>query len=328
MRASAIAGVLILSWVWPVASAQQTPAEALIEGGHWKRARAIVEARFKEAPDDALANFLLSQIHNAFGDRTTPLPLAEKAVALDGRTAKYHRQLAEVMGVTAQHANPIQQLMLARRFKSEIKIALSLDPKDRQALRDQVEFYLLAPGIAGGDLRRAGEVAARLSEVDAVEGLLARARIAAVRKDAAAEQDLLRQAAEARPAGYRAAVALAEFHLGRGELRAAEAPGAAAVQIEPHRAEGYAILAVAYAGGSQWDKLDAILAASSREVPDDLTAYYRAAERLVSVDPVRAERYIRVYLGQEPEGNEPTAQDANRILSRIQHAHGGASSHP
>jgi hypothetical protein len=63
--------------------AQQSAAEKLIEAGHWKRARAIVEPRIHEAPDDPLANFLLSQIRNAFGDRTTPLPLAEKAVALD-----------------------------------------------------------------------------------------------------------------------------------------------------------------------------------------------------------------------------------------------------
>jgi hypothetical protein len=36
--------------------------------------------------------------------------LAEKAGALDGRGAKYHRQLAEALGVRAQHAGPIQRL--------------------------------------------------------------------------------------------------------------------------------------------------------------------------------------------------------------------------
>src|SRR5258705_11345815 len=87
--------------------AQQSPAEKLIESGHWKRARTLVEARIREAPDDPLANFLLSQIRNAFGDRTTPLPLAENALALDGKTAKYHRQVPEVQGVMAQHANAL-----------------------------------------------------------------------------------------------------------------------------------------------------------------------------------------------------------------------------
>src|ERR1022692_346521 len=77
-----------------ISGAEQSFAERLIEAGHWKRTRTIIEARVHEAPGDALSNFLLSQIRGAFGDRTsTPLALAEKAVALDGRTAKYHRQV-------------------------------------------------------------------------------------------------------------------------------------------------------------------------------------------------------------------------------------------
>jgi hypothetical protein len=82
--------------------------------GHWKQARGLVEARIREALDDPLANFLLSQIRNGFGDRSAPLTLAEKTVALDERTAKYHRQLAEVEGVMAQHANAFQEVLLAR----------------------------------------------------------------------------------------------------------------------------------------------------------------------------------------------------------------------
>src|SRR5260370_9108868 len=152
MRLLLIVCVVAVSW------AEQSPAEKLIEAGHWKRARSAVEI-----PGDALSNFLLSQIRAAFGDRATPLSLAEKAVALDGRTAKYHRQIAEVLGVTAQHAGPIQQLFLARRFRREIDAALSLDPRELQSLRALLEFYLLAPGIASGDQHKAVEVAGRMS---------------------------------------------------------------------------------------------------------------------------------------------------------------------
>ena len=120
MKAKIAIPLVSIFWAASLGWAQQTPAERLIEAGHWKRARTIVEARIREAPDDPLAHFLLSQIRNAFGDHTAPLQLAERAVALDGRTARYHRQLAEVLGVTAQHANVVQQLFLARRFQKEI----------------------------------------------------------------------------------------------------------------------------------------------------------------------------------------------------------------
>jgi len=179
--------------------AGQSTAEKLIESGHWKRARTLVEARIREAPGDPLASFLLSQIRNAFGDRTTPLPLAEKALALDGHTAKYHRQVAEVQGVMAQHANPFQQLFLARRFRKEIDAALALDPRDVQAWRDLVEYYLLAPGIAGGDPRKAAAAAERIGEIDTAEGFLARARVAGFPKPTAEAEAFLGKAAESRP---------------------------------------------------------------------------------------------------------------------------------
>ncbi len=100
--------------------AAQSLPEKVIEAGHWKKARAIVESQIRNDPRDAMANFLFSQIRNAFGDRESPLVFAEKAVSLDGRVAKYHRQIAEVIGVRAQHSGMLQQLVLARRFKKEI----------------------------------------------------------------------------------------------------------------------------------------------------------------------------------------------------------------
>src|ERR1039458_4075538 len=103
-----------------VSRGEQPPAEHEIEAGHWKRARTLAEARLREAPAGALSKFPLSQIRGAFGDRSTPLALAKKAVALDGRAAKYRRQLAEVPGVAAQHAGVCRQMLPARRFRPEV----------------------------------------------------------------------------------------------------------------------------------------------------------------------------------------------------------------
>ena len=310
--------VAILVCLAAAAQAAQTEAEKLIEAGHWKRARTLVEARIKEAPDDPLANFLLSQIRNAFGDHESPLLLAEKAVALDGRTAKFHRQVAECLGVMAQHANVVQQVLLARRFRKEIDAALALDARDAQALRDLMEFYLLAPEIIGGDKRKASETAGRLRSIDAVEGELALARLASYRKQAGEAEAHLRRAAEAEPPSYKARVALAQFYLSATlpNLDGAAKAAASAVALDGTRVEGYSILAEAHAARWEWNELDASLETASREVPDDLTPYYRAAERLLSTgrDAARAWRYLRIYLAQLTEGNEPTAAEARAKL--------------
>ena len=308
------------------AAAQQTKPETLIQAGHWKQARAIVESHLHESPDDPLAIFLLSQIRHAFGEDTTPLRLAERAVALNGRVAKFHRQLAEVLGVRAQRAGPIQELLLARRFRKEIDLAIELDPRDAQALRDLLEFYLLAPGIAGGDLRKAEQTADRILNINAPEGFLAKARIASFERRPSETEALLRQAARAQPPSYRAQIELARFYLDKepADFEAAETAAKVAAKLDPSRVDSYAVLSRIYADRAEWTELEAVLQQSSRQVADDLAPYYRAAEQLLGRgrDPSRSERYFRAYLAQEPEGNEPPAAEAHWKLGLALEAQG------
>lgn len=297
---------------------QQTEAEKLIDAGHWKKARAIVEARLRQAPNDAQANFLLSQIRNAFGDYTTPHLLAEKAVALDGRVAKYHRQLAEVLGVEAQHAGPLKIVFLAHQFRGEIDTAISLDPSDIQAQRDLLEYYLVAPGIAGGDIQKAAGVAKHIGTLDGAEGFLAQARLAAYRKQVSQAEAMLRCAVDAQPPSYRARVELTKFYLGseHPNPEGAEAIARELLRLDGGRVDPYLFLAQVYAQRGDWSSLDAILADGAQEDPDDLTPYFRAAETLFRTgrDSARAQRYLAVYLDHEPEGNEPSLSDARKAM--------------
>ena len=308
----AIVGVIVI----PIAA--QTTAAKLIEAGHWKRARVIVEARMRDNPQDALAHFLLSQIRHAFGDTESPANLAERAVAIDGAVAKYHRQLAEVLGVKAQHAGIFQQLLLARRFKKEIDTAIALDPRDIQALRDLMEFYLLAPALAGGDKNRARTTAEQIARTDPADGFSALARLAAFHGDKGRVDELLRKAVEYRPASYRARMALATFYmsLGAGSLKGAEQQASEAARIDPGRVEAYAVLAQIYAARGQWADLDSILTTAEKEVPDDLVPHYRAAATLLESDRDldRAITYFRKYIAAEPEGNQPRLAEAQSKL--------------
>jgi len=316
---SAVMAAALAIWLTMSAYAQPSDGEKLIETGHWKKARTIVESRFHQNADDPLANFLLSQIRNAFGDYTSPHALAEKAVALDGRVGKYHRQLAEVLGVEAQHAGPIKLVFLAHQFRGEIDTAISLDPRDVQAQRDLLEYYLVAPGIAGGDVPKAAATAGHIAELDAAEGFLAKARVATFRKQAGATESLLRQAAESQPPSYRALTELAKFYLAteHSNEATAENSGKMLLKLDRGRTDGYAILAQVYAKRGEWSELDAVLAEATEQNPDDMAPWYRAADVLLGShrDPARVERYLRIYLEHDPEGNEPTLADARQKLA-------------
>ena len=311
-----LAALLLVAAASPLAQ----PAEDLIEAGHWKRARASVEARLREAPNDALANFEMSQINFAFGHTEAPLDLAEKAVRLAPNTAKYHRQLAEALGVKAQHSNVVQQAFLAHRFKKEIDAALAIDPNDIQALRDLMEYYLLAPGIVGGDRKQADVIAARIGRIDAAQGYLAQARIAEFTRDLAREESLLRKAVDAAPGAYKIRIALARFYTkDRVDWPAAVENARAAIRIDPGRADGYTVLAEAQAAQGQWPELDATLTEAEHNVPDDLTPFFAAAHQMILTrkNPTSAEAYLRKYLSQEAEGNEPKLAEARHELKEI-----------
>lgn len=302
-------------------------AEILIEAGHWKQALALVDVRAREAPEDPLAIYLTSQIRFAFGDADTPLKLAEKALALDGSIAKYHRQVAEVTGVMAQHANLFQLLALARRFKKEIDAAIALDPNDIQSLRDLMEFYLVAPGIAGGNKAEARAVAERIGRIDRSQQFSAEARLAEFDKDTFKAEALLRKAVEAAPVSYKANIELAQFELAKEHrnLKAAELAARAALRIDATRVAAYSALAQVYALGERWTELAGLLAQADRAVPDDLAPHYRAAEALlekpmplIGKNLNAAQRNLRDYLTQAPEGNEPAAAEAREKLALTQ----------
>jgi tetratricopeptide (TPR) repeat protein len=303
------------------AGADQRSPEALIEAGHWKQARTLVEARIRANPRDAAACFLMSQVRAAFGDRESPLGLAEQAVALDGGVARYHRQLAEALGITAQHSGIVQQLILARRFKKEIDAAIALDPRDLQALRDLMEFYLLAPSLAGGDRNKARETAARIAKADPAEGYAAQARLAESSGERGPIEGFLYRAVEAKPRDYKLRISLAEFYLSaeHRDLAKAGQQASEAVKIDPGRAAAYAILARCYAAGERWSDLDSTLAAAASESPDDLVPNYRAAEILLEANRAldRAAACLRAYLSSEPEGNEPTVAEAHWKLGLV-----------
>src|SRR5262249_8855209 len=134
----------------PAAFGQATP-EALLKAGHIKRARAIIEEKYRQTPNDPEVLWLMSWVRQDFKDVKASIDFAEKALAANPKEARYHQRVAEAVGEEAQHASALRQMGLGRRFKKEIDATLALDPKNVEALKYLMEFYFAAPGLLGGD---------------------------------------------------------------------------------------------------------------------------------------------------------------------------------
>lgn len=328
MRRKSHTSLLAALILWPLltalASAADPPganAEALVQARHWKRARAILEPQIKAHPEDPKITYLLVQVKAAFRDFDGALPLAQHAVELDGRNSNYHLKLGQVYGEMAARASIFAAGSLAVKFRKEVEIALELDPKNLEALDSMMQFKFQAPGLLGGDKNQARALAEEIARLNPSDGYLAHAELAELEKNPAEVEAYYLRAAEADPKNYRALAALAEFesHSPHAKYDLAIKHAQQALQLDPLRVDAYGILARVFALQERWGDLDPILAASERNVPDDLRPFYEAAHALLETgkELPRAEGYVKKYLSQEPEGEEPDTAEAHRLSALV-----------
>jgi tetratricopeptide (TPR) repeat protein len=297
--------------------------EFLMEEGHWKQARAIIEPLATTNRDDAETVYLRSRLSLAFKDFDTALKLAEKAVALDDKNSKYHWQLGRVCGEMTglDTIGFFKRLGLSRRFKSENQRAIALNPKFIQPRFLLIGFHLQAPGIAGGDKNEARKLANEIVRIDSVEGFIAQAEIAEEEKNIAEAESLYLKAVATGPRSYHAQVALANFYLTDAlkKYDLVEKYSREAQALDPGRPEAYSALAQAYALQSRWADLEDVLAKAEKNDSDDLDPYYQAGKALLlqGGDMARAERFFRKYLRQEAEGERPDLASAHWRLGLV-----------
>jgi Tfp pilus assembly protein PilF len=298
----------------------QDPA-ALIEDGHLKQARAAIEARASAAPNDPRTLYLEARLKLVTGDAKAALPLAEQAATLDAKNAEYRYEVAQCVGTMAQGASIFKAPGLAKRFKREAEATLALDPHNLDAFEGLIQFYSIAPGIVGGDDKKAAAMAEELVGIDAARGRLMQATLATNDKQEAKAEEALRQALAANPNNYRVRMTLARFYGSDKEKKwdVAEQHARAAIALEPGRIGGYATLAYLYAHTQRWDDLDRLLGEAERVVPDNLSCEYQAGRTLLADDrePARAEQAFRKYLTQEPEIGAPTLAHAHWRLGLV-----------
>ncbi len=312
----------LLALVLAVATvASATTPEQLVDDGHFKQARALVERQLQGNPNNAELNWLMARVHRAFGDLPGAINFAQKAVQLAPQKADYILTLAELQGRVAQQSNMLKQAMLARNIHKELETAFQLEPSNLDARWGLLQYYWQAPSFMGGDKGKARAMANDIAKLNASQGFVAQAVIAADEKKPAEVERNYLQAIKADPKNFDARISLAQFYSADDQKKydQAEEQYRVAAKISPTRIEGYIGLANIYAQRGQWAQLDQVLSDAEREVPDNLQPYYEAAVVLVNSgkDLARAERYLRKYMGEEAEGNAATLPEAHWRLSQV-----------
>lgn len=314
--------IALLALVLAVASiASAATPEQLIDDGHFKQARAVLEPQLRANPNDANLNWLAARVHRAFGDIAGAITYAQKAVQLAPQKADYRLTLAELEGHQAQQSSLFRQAILARSIHKELETAYQLEPTNLDALWGLLQYYWLAPSIVGGDKSKARAMANVIAKLNAAQGCIAEASLAADEKRFADVERNYRRAIDIDTKNYEARVSLAQFYASDGQKKYGQAEDQflAAMKLRPTRIDSYAGLAGIYAQREQWQKLDELLMESEREIGDNYQPFYEAARVLSNTgrDLPRAERYLKKYVGQEAEGNAAPIPEAHWRLSQV-----------
>ncbi|MBZ5608810.1 MAG: tetratricopeptide repeat protein [Acidobacteriia bacterium] len=305
------------------AMAGDPTAEALMENGHWKRARAIVEAAYKAHPNEAQANYSMARVRHEFGNLDDAAKFSEAAVRLDPKSSPAHRELGEIYADQTAHVSFLKQLGLGHKIKSEFDAALSIAPKDPANIFDQIQYYMEAPGVAGGDKKKALETANDLVKINPARGYLALAYIARQQKEEDKLERLYQKAVESDARNYAAQINLAALYISPQHAQPGRAieHAQAALDLNSDRIESYRVLAAALALAKKFDDDARLLGRAETAIPDDLSPYVFSARALLrdGVELQKAEGYLKKYFNEtnEPEPGAPLIAGAHWSLGLV-----------
>jgi tetratricopeptide (TPR) repeat protein len=296
---------------------------SLLEQKHYRQLNQIAQQRLNRDAHDAEALYWMSAISDAYGDFEHAVDFARRATEAAPKSSEYHCQLADALGDQALKLGIFGGgVPLARQMRHELDLSLQLDPSNIRCLKESMGLYEQAPALVGGSKAKARETLQQIYRVNQADGYLAEAALLQMQKRPLPEiESFLRRAVQTNPHFYRALIDLTSILASDTYRRYPEAEHFArqAVDTDPGRAAGYVYLATVYAHQQRWNDLETALTEAQHRVPDNSAPLYSAAVVLLesNVELPRAERYLRQYLGHEPEAGAPTKASAHWKLGLV-----------
>lgn len=185
------------------------------------------------SPKDAEAYELLGRDYFMTGEYKKATDALEKAVALNPRDSDSAMWLGRAYGRRAETSNPFSAMGHASKARQYFERAVELNPRNIDALNDLLEYYLEAPGFMGGGMDKAKAVVARISQVDAAEGLWAQSTLDVKHKEMGSAEEHLRRALELNPQRVGRLIDLARFLAKQGRYQESDQNFARAEQLAP-----------------------------------------------------------------------------------------------
>jgi tetratricopeptide (TPR) repeat protein len=280
------------------ASPTQTIAQAnqYLQNGEADKALALLKSLPQGGANIAEAQILACHVHYAVQQWDAAVSECEQAVRLDSQNSVYHMWLGRAVGLKAGHVSFLSAYSQGKRVLSEFEEAVKLNPHSPEALMDLGEFYKQAPGMVGGGLDKAENIAAQLDKIDPARAHQLHGRVA---------ED-------------------------RGDYSTAESEYKQAIAAAAHPALYWTTLASFYRARKRWTDMESAIQSCESAAQRDkhaAVALYDGAGVLIDGkrDPGTAARLLEEYLASPNKTEEGPAFEAHVRLAKMQKQLGDTS---
>jgi len=236
---------------------------ALVAGDFGRVEELLEEAR--PMVDDGRIELRRSRLAFAREDHDAAIEHARSAVRRDRRNAEYHLALAYAYGLKASRGG-MSALFYAGKFKGACEKAVECDPENVEAHFAVLQYYLMAPGFAGGGGERVQETIRTIESLDPFYGHLARGLEAWAAEDAEGAERRYLAAAHVDTMSAEGWGALGIFYMEQARYADAIPVGERILELEPGNLE--AVYALAKARLLADEDLDAAAAGFTRYIEE------------------------------------------------------------
>jgi tetratricopeptide (TPR) repeat protein len=283
---------------------------------------ALAQERLTKDPADEVALWYLGR-HGSPDTRRRDelLLLGEQCVQRNPQSSRCHNVLGHLYGAKAVAAGLSGGLKYAGKVKEAFAAAVELEPQRYEFRRDMNQFYLQAPAIVGGSVRKAAEASAEFRRHSPAHSSLLLADVHVYKKEFERAEALITGVAPGADDALRADVDLTLRALGFALLSAGEAGRAEKLferQVAINGGMGMAHLGL---GRAQLElkKIDAAVVSFERALALDpnLPVQYRLGLAFQARgERAKALSAFRLYLAKHPQGT--SADEARRQIEVLE----------
>lgn len=321
-------------------SGDYSEVRELMDEGWWDDALEILEKRIRAAPDDPELNFLLGKLYHYKQDYDKADDYFKNAIKLDDSKGDYHLWLGHTRGMKAQTGSPLKAIFRAKGCRKCYETALEKDPENIDAHFSIFQYYLQAPGIAGGDKDRARREAEIIAGLDTLRGYLARSMVNEfIEKDQEKAEEELTRAIEFDSTRSDAYYCLSAYYIRQGRDDLAESTYTRYLRIDSKNADAYQNIgfflqqrkrydeaAAAFQRSLELDSTDIhniyqigktfVLSENNLESAEGCFKRYLAAPRLKGYWPSRAAAHWRLAMVYDLQGKyNPAISELEKALA-------------